>query len=62
MVYNILIMLALTLFQPLVLFNSDNKKQRGQWRVVDDGVMGGLSEGRVKINPDGILEYWGTVS
>ncbi len=32
------------------------------WRVVDDGVMGGLSKGRREISEDGILRFFGTLS
>lgn len=32
------------------------------WRVVDDGVMGGLSKGRVSISDEGILTFKGTLS
>ena len=32
------------------------------WRVVDDGVMGGLSQGKREIGDDGILRFFGTLS
>jgi len=32
------------------------------WQVVDDGVMGGLSEGKLQISDDGILTFEGTLS
>lgn len=32
------------------------------WRVVDDGVMGGLSKGNREISKDGILRFFGTLS
>ena len=32
------------------------------WRVVDDGVMGGLSQGKCEIGKDGILRFFGTLS
>ena len=32
------------------------------WRVVDDGVMGGLSKGNREIGKDGILRFFGTLS
>jgi len=32
------------------------------WRVVDDGVMGGLSQGKREISEDGILRFFGTLS
>lgn len=32
------------------------------WRIVDDGVMGGLSQGKSEISDDGILRFFGTLS
>lgn len=32
------------------------------WRVVDDGVMGGLSKGNREISKEGILRFFGTLS
>ena len=32
------------------------------WRVVDDGVMGGLSKGKIEISKDGILNFYGNLS
>ena len=32
------------------------------WRIVDDGVMGGLSHGERQISKDGILRFFGTLS
>ena len=33
-----------------------------EWRVVDDGVMGGRSKGQVKVSDDGILTFQGKLS
>lgn len=33
-----------------------------EWRIVDDGVMGGLSQGSLEISKDGILRFFGTLS
>jgi NADH dehydrogenase [ubiquinone] 1 alpha subcomplex assembly factor 1 len=33
-----------------------------EWGVVDDGVMGGLSQGKREIGKDGILRFFGTLS
>lgn len=35
---------------------------KGNWQIVDDGVMGGKSQGNFKINEDGHGEFWGTIS
>ncbi len=32
------------------------------WQIVDDGVMGGKSQGNFKINEEGHGEFWGTIS
>lgn len=32
------------------------------WRIVDDGVMGGLSKGRVETTEEGIMRFQGTLS
>ena len=32
------------------------------WQVVDDGVMGGLSKGKLEISKEGILSFSGTLS
>ena len=32
------------------------------WRVVDDGVMGGLSQGKMEVSKDGVLRFSGTLS
>lgn len=40
-------------------FSPDNHLE---WQIINDGVMGGLSEGRFKINPDQTADFWGNVS
>lgn len=40
-------------------FSSDNKLE---WQIINDGVMGGMSEGRFRINSDQTADFWGTVS
>ena len=40
-------------------FSSDDKLE---WQIINDGVMGGLSEGRFKINSDQTADFWGVVS
>ncbi len=42
-------------------FTPDEAANLG-WRVVDDGVMGGLSQGRREIGEDGVLRFSGTLS
>lgn len=38
------------------------ESEKLDWRVVDDGVMGGLSQGKREISKDGILRFFGTLS
>jgi NADH dehydrogenase [ubiquinone] 1 alpha subcomplex assembly factor 1 len=33
-----------------------------KWQVVNDGVMGGVSDGRFKVTEEGTLEFFGTLS
>jgi monofunctional biosynthetic peptidoglycan transglycosylase len=41
---------------------SPGESARLDWRIVDDGVMGGLSRGNHQISKDGILRFSGTLS
>jgi uncharacterized surface protein with fasciclin (FAS1) repeats len=45
----------------VVEFDPAEAKSLG-WRVVDDGVMGGLSKGQLKVSEDGILTFQGKLS
>lgn len=45
-----------------LLFSFEEPNASEVWRTVNDGVMGGVSEGRVKINEDQNLEFFGTLS
>lgn len=44
------------------IYNFQKDKSTANWRIVDDGVMGGLSKGKLRVNSDGHGEYTGTVS
>jgi monofunctional biosynthetic peptidoglycan transglycosylase len=46
----------------LTLFDFDSPENSGGWQVVNDGVMGGLSESQVLHNPEGSLTFEGKVS
>jgi len=46
--------------QPLVDFTSPNAAQK--WQAVNDGVMGGVSDGRFRITADDTLEFFGRLS
>jgi monofunctional biosynthetic peptidoglycan transglycosylase len=45
-----------------VLFTFDEPDAGDLWQTVNDGVMGGRSEGRFRINDDGNMEFSGTLS
>ena len=45
-----------------VLFTFDKTEAASQWQTVNDGVMGGRSDGRFKINEDNKMEFYGTLS
>jgi monofunctional biosynthetic peptidoglycan transglycosylase len=45
-----------------VLFTFDKPAAAKQWQTVNDGVMGGVSDGRFKINDDKNMEFFGTLS
>ncbi|MBW8334776.1 MAG: CIA30 family protein [Prolixibacteraceae bacterium] len=40
-------------------FNPDNHLE---WQIINDGVMGGMSEGRFRINTDQTADFWGNLS
>jgi hypothetical protein len=44
------------------LFDFAGPEAAQQWQAVNDGVMGGVSEGRFRITPDKKLEFFGTLS
>ena len=46
--------------RPLLDFTSPEVTQT--WQAVNDGVMGGISDGRFRITPDKTLEFFGTLS
>ena len=45
-----------------VLFSFDKPDSAKPWQTVNDGVMGGRSVGRFKINEDQKMEFFGTLS
>ncbi|WP_296454838.1 CIA30 family protein [Rubinisphaera sp.] len=45
-----------------VIFQFETPDAVKPWQVVNDGVMGGRSEGRFKINDDNKMEFFGTLS
>lgn len=48
--------------KPRSLFDFSTQNASSQWQTVNDGVMGGISEGRFRITKDGMLDFFGTLS
>jgi monofunctional biosynthetic peptidoglycan transglycosylase len=44
------------------LFGFTGPEAAQQWQAVNDGVMGGVSDGRFRITPESTLEFFGTLS
>jgi transforming growth factor-beta-induced protein len=45
-----------------ILFSFDNSDAAAQWQTTNDGVMGGRSDGRFRINEGRNMEFFGTLS
>ena len=48
--------------KPEVLFDFTNPDAAKEWQTVNDGVMGGVSEGKLKITDTKTMEFFGTLS
>ena len=48
--------------KPKVLFDFANPDAAKEWQTVNDGVMGGVSEGKLKITDTKTMEFFGTLS
>lgn len=46
----------------MVLFDFNTDSDVSKWKIVDDGVMGGLSNGNFKLNEEGHGVFSGTIS
>ena len=60
-----LVMLASTLMaadEDRVLFDFSKAEAAKQWQTVNDGVMGGVSDGRFKMTDNKTMEFFGTLS
>jgi NADH dehydrogenase [ubiquinone] 1 alpha subcomplex assembly factor 1 len=47
---------------PSIIYDFQKDAATTNWRVVDDGVMGGLSQGKLQVDDEGHGVYSGTVS
>jgi len=45
-----------------IIVNINSNSDTSNWKIVDDVVMGGRSEGNFKITKDGYGNFWGNVS
>jgi NADH dehydrogenase [ubiquinone] 1 alpha subcomplex assembly factor 1 len=48
--------------KPIILFEFTGADAAKQWQTVNDGVMGGVSEGKFEITDGKILEFFGNLS
>lgn len=48
--------------QDLVLFSFKQKEDAKAWQTVNDGVMGGVSEGNFRLTANGTMEFYGNLS
>lgn len=62
MKYLCITLFMLTSFQPQFIFNFTETADISQWRIVNDGVMGGLSRGSFTLNSEGNGLFKGVVS
>jgi NADH dehydrogenase [ubiquinone] 1 alpha subcomplex assembly factor 1 len=53
---------ALAAGDAVMIFDFQDPKTAEDWTAVNDGVMGGVSDGRLRITEDGKLEFFGSVS
>ena len=58
----LLILTLITIQSTMTLFDFNTKNDITNWRIVDDVVMGGRSNGNFKLNDAGFGEFSGTVS
>lgn len=60
----LLIIMAASMISPAgyTLFDFSSAKTSGQWFIVNDGVMGGVSQSRINLNGDGTATFSGTLS
>ena len=61
MLFTLLFGLLYTM-SPSVIYDFQKDAATNNWRVVDDGVMGGLSKGKLQVDDEGQGVYSGTVS
>ena len=58
----LMVTMAMAEEKPLTLFGFTEVDAAKQWQTVNDGVMGGVSEGKFKITEAKTMEFFGTLS
>ncbi len=58
----LLLFLFPILMNEALLFDFNKKTNSSEWKIIDDGVMGGLSNGKFKIDENGNGVFFGSVS
>lgn len=56
------ILFLFAIMNSTIIFDFNKASSKNDWRIIDDGVMGGESQGRFSINVDGNGVFEGTVS
>ena len=59
---NLVILILLALMNTTILYDFTKDSNKTDWRIIDDGVMGGVSQGKFAIDSDGNGVFQGTVS
>ncbi|MFP4846463.1 CIA30 family protein [Winogradskyella sp. PE311] len=56
------VLILLTFYQNMTLFNFSTDSDISNWQILDDVVMGGRSNGNFKLNTAGYGEFYGAIS
>ena len=62
MKYLLILLLNLFFMNDFLLFDFNEKTNPREWRIIDDVVMGGISDGKFKIDENGNGVFFGNVS
>ncbi|MFD2909096.1 CIA30 family protein [Flavobacterium ardleyense] len=56
------ILILLATMNTTIIYDFNKKSSKRDWRIIDDGVMGGISQGEFLIDSDGNGVFYGTIS
>lgn len=56
------ILILLATMNTINIYNFNKESSKADWRIIDDGVMGGISQGEFLIDSDGNGVFQGTIS